>query len=144
MSGTVPQSDGEKIPLWGRLGGKGVQAVMTVNGATDADVFRTSVQQGLGPTLSPGARVGRDHLSAHQATGVPQALARRGVRLRYVPPSSPAWSPLERGVSQLKTAWRAAQARTREPLETAIRKALETVTVTEAWNWFKHCGYALQ
>jgi transposase len=142
--GTPPQNDGENMTLRGSLGVEGVQAVMTVNGATEADVFRTDVKQVLGPTLSPGDMVVLDHRSAHQATGVQQALARRGGRWRYLPPYSPDLSPMERCWSQLKTALRAAKARTRETLETAIRKALETVTVTDAWNWFRHCRYALQ
>jgi transposase len=142
--GTTPQNYGENITLLGSLGIEGVHAVMTVNGATDAHVFRTYVKQVLGPTLIPGDIVVLDNLSAHKATGIQQALARRGVRLRYLPPYSPDLSPMELGLSKLKTALRAAQARTRETLETAIRKALETVTVTDAWNWFRHCGYALQ
>src|SRR2546422_5886679 len=142
--GTIPQNYGENITLLGSLGVEGVHAVMTVNGATDAEVFRTYVKQVLGPTLAPGDIVVLDNLSAHKAVGVQQALARRGVRLRYLPPYSPDLSPMELCLSKLKTALRAAQARTRETLETAIRKALETVTVTDAWNWFKHCGYALK
>jgi hypothetical protein len=50
---------------------------MTVEGATDTDVFGTYVTQVLGPTLAPGEMVGLDNLSAHQAPGIQQALARR-------------------------------------------------------------------
>ena len=50
---------------------------------------------------------------------------------------------MELCVSKLKTALRAAKARTRDALETAIRAAMETVTALDAGNWFRHCGYAL-
>ena len=70
----------------GTLGAQGLQAVMTVDGATDADVFRTSVTRVRGPTLRPGDMVVMDHLRAHKAVGVQQALARRGARLVYLPP----------------------------------------------------------
>lgn len=139
----VPQHDGHHGTLLAALGVQGVQAVMTVEGATEAEVLRPAVQRGLGPTLAPGEIVVLDHLAAHQARGVPQALARRQVQRLFWPPSSPEVSPIERCVSQLKTAWRAAKARTREALETASQQALETVTAPEAWNWFKYCGYAL-
>ena len=129
--------------MLGAVGLQGVQAVMPVNGATDAQVFRTSGKRVLGPTLVPGDLVVLDNLSAHKAVGVQQALARRRVWWLFLPPYSPDVSPLERCWSQLKTAVRAAKARTREALETAIREALETVTATDAWPWFKHGGYIL-
>jgi len=129
--------------MLGAVGLQGVQAVMTVNGATDAEVFRAYVKQVLGPMLAPGDIVVLDNLSAHKAVGVQQALARRRVRWRFLPPYSPDLSPMELCVSTLKTALRAAKARTRETLETAIRKAMETITAIDARNWFKHCGYTL-
>jgi transposase len=141
--GTVPQNYGENITLLGALGDEGLQAVMTVEGATDADVFRAYVKQVLGPTLAPGDIVVLDNLSSHKATGIQQALARRRARLLYLPPYSPDLSPMELCVSKLKTALRAAKARTREALEMAIQKAMETVTAIDARNWFKHCGYVL-
>jgi transposase len=142
--GTVPRNYGENLTLLGALGLQGIQAVMTVEGATDAEVFRAYVKRVLGPTLTPGDIVVMDNLSAHKAAGVQQALARRRARLLFLPPYSPDLSPMELCVSKLKTALRAAKARTRASLDAAIQKALELVTATDAWNWFKHCGYTIQ
>ena len=122
----------------------GLQAVMTVEGAADADVFRAYVKRVLGPTLRPGDLVVLDHLRAHQAVGVQQALARRGARLRYLPPYSPARSPSEPCWSKVKTALRKAKARPREARDAAMTQALPTVMGTDAQGWFMHCGYALQ
>jgi transposase len=141
--GSVPQNDGENITLLGAIGLQGVQAVMTVNGATDADVFRPDVKRVLGPTLAPGDIVVLDNLSAHKAIGIQQALARRRARRLFLPPYSPDLSPMELCLSKLKTALRAAKARTREAIDTAVQKAIETVTATDARNWFRHCGYTL-
>jgi len=141
--GSVPPNYGENITLLGAIGLQGVQAVMTVNGATDADVFRPDVKRVLGPTLAPGDIVVLDNLSAHKATGIQQALARRRVRRLFLPPYSPDLSPMELCLSKLKTALRAAKARTREAIDTAVQKAIETVTATDARNWFRHCGYTL-
>jgi transposase len=101
------------------------------------------VQQVLGPTLTPGDIVVLDNLSAHKTPGLQQALARRRVQLLYLPPDSPDLSPMELCLSKVKTALRAAKARTREALDTAIQKAMETVTAIDAWNWFRPGGYAL-
>jgi transposase len=109
--GTIPLNDGANITLLGALGSDGLHAVMMVEGATAADVFRTPGKPGLGPTLAPGDMVVLDNLSAHKASGIPQALARRRARLLYVPPYSPDLSPMELCLSQVKTALRAAAAR---------------------------------
>jgi transposase len=142
--GSVPQNYGPNVTMLGALGVHGLHAVMTVDGATDTDVFRTYVKQVLGPTLRPGDIVVMDNLRAHKAVGVQQALARRGARLLYLPPYSPDLSPIEPCWSKVKTALRTAKARTREALDRAITGALATITDADAQGWFRHCGYALR
>jgi transposase len=61
-----------------------------------------------------------------------------------LPPYSPALSPVEPCWSKLKTALRKAKARTRAALDAAIAGAMTMVSHTDAWGWFKHCGYPLQ
>jgi transposase len=141
--GSVPQNYGPNVTLLGALGVHGLHAVMTVDGATDTEVFRTYVKQVLGPTLTPGDIVVMDNLRAHKAVGVQQAIARRGARLLYLPPYSPDLSPIEPCWSKVKTALRKAKARTRAVLDTAMTVALDTVTASDAHGWFRHCGYAL-
>lgn len=98
----------------------------------------------LGPTLRPGDIVVMANLRAHQAVGVQQALARRGARLVYLPPYSPELSAIEPCWSKVKTALRAAKARTRRALDSAITHAIATVTHLDAQSWFVHGGYALR
>jgi transposase len=141
--GHVPQNYGPNVTLLGALGVQGLHAVMTVDGATDTEVFRAYVKQVLGPTLAPGDIVVMDNLRAHKAVGIQQAIARRGARLRYLPPYSPDLSPIEPCWSKVKTALRKAKARTRGALDMAITGALDTVTALDAHGWFRHCGYAL-
>jgi len=142
--GSVPQNYGQNVTMLGALGAQGLQAVMTVEGATDAEVFRTYVKRVLGPTLRPGDIVVMDNLRAHKAVGVQQALARRGARLVYLPPYSPDLSAIEPCWSKVKTALRAAKARTHQALDSAITHAIATVTHVDAQSWFVHCGYALR
>jgi transposase len=142
--GSVPQNYGPTVTMLGALGVQGLHAVMTVDGATDTDVFRTYVRQVLGPMLTPGEIVVMDNLGAHKAVGVQQALARRGARLLYLPPYSPDLSPIEPCWSKVKTVLRKAKARTREALDMAITGALATITDADAHGWFRHCGDALR
>jgi transposase len=104
------------VTMLAALASQGVEAVMTIEGATDAEVFRVYVEQVLGPTLRAGDIVVMDKLRAHKAGGIREAMAQAGARLLYLPPYAPDLWPIERGWSQLKTAVRAAKACTREAL----------------------------
>ena len=77
---------------------------MTVDGATDAEAFRTDVKRVLGPTRRPGEIVVLDNLRAPTAVGVQPAIARRGARLLYLPPYAPARSAIEPCRSKVNTA----------------------------------------
>ncbi len=125
------------------LGVDGVTAAMTIDGATDGDVFRVFVEQVLGPSLTPGDIVVMDNLSAHKVAGIREAIESTGARLLYLPPYSPDLSPIEQCWSKLKSDLRTAQARTREALDEAITQAFATVSAADARAWFAHCGYAL-
>jgi DDE superfamily endonuclease len=67
--GSAPQNYGQNVTMRGALSCTGLEAVMTVEGATDAAVFRADVRQVLGPTLHTGDIVIADNLSAHKAAG---------------------------------------------------------------------------
>jgi transposase len=142
--GAVPQHDGANVTMLAALGSQGGEAVMTIDGATDAEVFRVDVAQVRRPTRRPGDIVIMANLRAHKAAGIREAIEQTGARLQYLPPSAPDLSPIERCWSKLKTALRTAKARTREALEHAIAQALTTITASDARSWFHHCGYALQ
>jgi transposase len=140
--GAVPQNYGQNVTMIAALALHGPEAVMTIDGATDAAVFRAYVEQVLCPTLTAGDIVVMDNLRAHKVAGIREHIEARGARLIYLPPYSPDFSPIEPCWSKLKTLLRAAQARTREALEAAIRDALVAVTPSDARGWFRHCGYA--
>ena len=142
--GAVPQNYGANVTMLAALGSHGVEAVMTIEGATDAEVFRAYVEQVLRPTRHPGDIVLMDNLRAPKAAGIREASAQTGARLLYLPPYSPDLSPIERCWAKIKTHLRKAQARTREALDTAIAEALLTVTATDAHGWFPCSGYALR
>jgi transposase len=121
----------------GALDRRGVRAAMTVEGATDGAVFVTFLRRVLGPRLRRGDWVVLDTLGAHRVAGVAEAVAARGARLRYLAPYSPDVSPMEPGWSKVKTALRAAGARTRQ----ALTRALAQITPQDADGWFRLCGY---
>ena len=140
----VPQHDGAHVTRLAALGSHGVAAVMTIDGATAAAVFRLDVEQVLHPTRRPGDIVIMDHRRALTAAGRKEAIAQAGCRLLYVPPYAPDLAPIERCWSKLKRILRMAKARPREALDHAITQALATIAAAAARGWCQHCGYALQ
>jgi transposase len=141
--GSAPQNYGENITMLGALSAVGLEAMMTVNGATDSEVFTAFMREVLSATLRPGDIVVLDNLSAHRAAAAREAVEARGARLVFLPPYSPDLNPIERCWSKIKTYLRAAKARSREALEAAIKQAMATVSESDARGWFKHCGYVL-
>lgn len=141
--GSMPRNYGANVTLLGALGPTGLDALMTVDGATDGNVFQAFVEQVLCPTLQAGDVVVMDNLRAHKVAGIAEAIAHRGARLLYLPPYSPDLSPIEQCWSKLKAYLRRAGARTREALEEAIADAMESITAADALAWFAHCGYVV-
>lgn len=119
----------------------GSTACMVVDGATRQEVFRAYVEQILLPTLRTGDIVILDNLSAHKDA---QAIARIkavGATVKFLPPYSPDFNPIEKRWSKIKSILRTIKARTHEALVHAIAFALEAITAQDAKGWFKSCGY---
>ena len=79
--GSVPCNYGPNVTLLGALGTTGLEALMTIDGATDGPVFQAFVEQVLCPTLQAGDVVVMDNLRAHKVAGIEDAIARCGARL---------------------------------------------------------------
>jgi len=137
----VPLHSGPNVTVVAALTAQGVEAVMELDGAVNTTSFVAYLEQVFGPTLAPGDVVVLDNLRVHKAPGVAQAVAAFGARLLFLPPYSPDFTPVELAFSKLKTALRAAQARTRDALTDALPIALDWISETDAKNWFDHCGY---
>lgn len=120
----------------------GSAACMTLDGATDTEVFRTYVLHVLSPTLRPGDIVIMDNLSAHKSEPTLALIEQAGARVMFLPPYSPDLNPIEMMWSKVKQYLRSAEARTEQDLQRAIGLALNTVTAKDATNWFASCGYS--
>ena len=140
----TPQGHWKVLTILGALSLRGLVASMTVESATDGDVFLAYLEQVLCPKLQAGDLVVMDNLSAHKVAGVRQFIEARGAELLYLPPYSPDFNPIEKAWSKLKQLLRAAKARTTEALEVAVAAVLQIITADNATAWFRHCGYGLQ
>ena len=104
-------------------------------------VPRTYVREILTPQLRPGDVVVMDNLTPHKASGVREAIEAAGATLRYLPPYSPDFNPIENLWSKVKGKLRSLAARGIDTLHDAIADALSTVTPADCVGFFRHCGY---
>jgi transposase len=123
---------------------RGINAAMTIEEATDGDIFLAYVEQVLCPTLEPGDVVVMDNLGAHKVPGVRERIEGRGATVLYLPPYSPDLNPIEKAWAKIKQHLRSTRARTKEELERAIAEALSLITADNAHAWFRHSVLSLQ
>ena len=141
--GYAPRNYGRRTTLLAALTPEGLTAPMLLEGAVDTAAFVAYLEQVLVPTLQPGQVVIADNLSCHRALAARQAIEAAGCTLRWLPTYSPDFNPIELAFAKLKTALRAAAARTQAALEAAITEQLDAITAADAQGWFRHCGYSL-
>lgn len=121
----------------------GTTACMTVDGATDTDVFEAFARSVLAPTLKPGDIVVMDNLSPHKVPKTIALIEQAGASVRFLPAYSPDLNPIEKMWSKIKEALRSAKARTEEALWAAIAAALASISAQDAVGWFASCGYGI-
>jgi transposase len=92
-------------------------------------------------TLRPGDVVVLDNLTLHKQPEVQVAIERVGARLRFLPPYSPDFNPIELAFAKLKAWLRAAWPRTFDQVVELVRRALPLFSPTECRNFIRHCGY---
>jgi transposase len=115
----------------------GMIATMTIEEATDADIFLAYVEQLLCPALKPGNAVVMDNLSSHKVPGVREWIESVGAERLYLPPYSPDLNPIEKAWAKLKQLLRSAKARTKQDLEQHIADALKLISPQNPQAWFR-------
>ncbi len=141
---STPQGHWRVLTILGALCLRGILAAMTIESATDGDVFLAYLEHVLCPCLKSGDVVIMDNLSAHKLKRVAELITATGAELLYLPPYSPDLNPIEKAWAKLKQLLRAAKARTTDTLEEAVAQALRAISVDNSAAWFRHCGYGIQ
>jgi transposase len=119
----------------------GMTAPLVFDGPINARVFEAYVEQFLAPALRPGDIVIMDNLSSHKGTKVRDLIEAAGASLRYLPPYSPDFNPIEKAFAKLKALLRKAAERTVAGLWLAIGRCLDLFSPNECQNYFAAAGY---
>ena len=116
-------------------------ATAVFDGPIDTVTFCAYVEQVLVPTLRPGDVVVLDNLAVHKHPEVRAAIEQVGARLRFLPPYSPDFNPIEQAFAKLKAFLRACRPRSFEHACELMAAALGLFLPDECANYVRHCGY---
>jgi transposase len=133
----APQGNWKILTILGAISTRGMVAAMTIEAATDREIFLAYLEQVLCPKLYPGDVVVMDNLSSHKVQGVRETIEAAGAQLLYLPPYSPDLNPIEKAWAKLKQLLRAVKARTKDTLDQAIENFLPQITAEDAQAWFR-------
>jgi transposase len=141
---STPDGRWKILTILGAISTRGMIATMTIEAATDREIFLAYLDEVLCPKLRLGDVVVMDNLSSHKVQGVRERIEAAGAQLLYLPPYSPDLNPIEKAWAKLKQLLRAAKARTKEALDLAIAELLPLLTAEDARAWFRLPFSALQ
>jgi transposase len=109
--------------------------------AVTKHTFTAWVRQRLAPRLRPGDVVLLDNLRAHTDPAVRVLIERRGAQLRFLPPYSYDFNPIEAAWALVKKRIRAFRPRTAHALRRVARAARHVIRAHHFRQWFAHAGY---
>ena len=123
------------------LAGLALTVASTAAGLVPPALNMPLLDQVLVPTLRPGDVVVLDNLAAHKQPEVRAAIEQVGAHLRFLPPYSPDFNPIEMAFAKLKAFMRAHRPRTFEDVCALMQAALALFLPDECPNYVRHCGY---
>ena len=82
-----------------------------------------------------------DNLSSHKRASVQTLIEAAGASLRFLPPYSPDFNPIEMAFSKLKAVLRGKAERTVSALWDAVGDAIPLFTPNECAHYFAAAGY---
>jgi transposase len=119
----------------------GMVAPMVLDGPINGDWFEAYVTKVLVPELQPGDIVIMDDLSSHKQVAVTEKIEAAGDTLRFLPPYSPDFNPIEKAFSSLKAMLPKAGERTVRGFWDLICRLVDIFQPDECANYFRSCGY---
>ena len=137
VSEAIPGGNWKILTILGAMKIDGMIATMTIEAATDAEIFLAYLDHVLCPALQPGDVVVMDNLSSHKVNGVRQRIQAVGAELLYMPPYSPDLNPIEKAWSKLKEELRSLRERSTLALDHAVALLIPNIRPQDAKAWFR-------
>jgi transposase len=120
---------------------RGVVAPKAYDRAMTTATFEAWLERHLLPALEEGDIVVLDNLQAHKSLHVAEILAKKNCTVRYLPPYSPDFNPIEKAYSKLKAILRMLAERTVPGLMALLEGCADLFRQPECENFFAAFGY---
>ena len=137
----VPHGHWKTTTVVAGLTTRGMIAPFVLDGPINRLAFETYVERVLVPELRQGDVVVMDNLSSHKRASVRELIEAAGATLRFLPPYSPDFNPIEKAFSKLKAMLRKIGERTVSGLWALIGRLVDIFQPRECANYFTSCGY---
>jgi transposase len=141
--GKATHGDWCTMTMIGAVALDGWRGFITIDSATDGDVFLAYVKQQLVPRLRPGDVVIMDNLSSHKGPDVIGAIQVAGAQVLFLPPYSPDLNPIEKVWAKLKDIIRRRPNLTRDVFDNAVAFAMDCISIDDLRAWILFSGYSL-
>jgi transposase len=139
-----PRDWGDNLSLVGAMRLEGWLTMATTWGAMTTTRFTTWVRRRLVPQLRRGDIVLLDNLAAHKARAVRELIEGVGAAVKFLPPYSYDFNPIEPGWALIKKRIRAVAPRTGQLLRCTAQRACRVIKPRHCRSWFAHAGYQLK
>jgi transposase len=136
-----PMNWGDNLTLVGAIRRRGWVTLGTCWRAMNAKAFRRWVRRALVPRLWRGAIVVLDNLPAHKQAAVRAAIERVGATVKYLPPYSHDFNPIESAWALVKKHIKTCGPRHAAALRRVARAGRHAVRPHHCARWFAHAGY---
>lgn len=136
-----PMNWGDNLTLVGAIRRRGWVVLSTKWRAMTKVAFIEWVRRRLAPRLHRGDIVVLDNLSAHKAPDVQFFIEQRGAQVKWLPPYSHDFNPIERVWGHVKRHVRGYAPRNAPALRRVARAARYSVTPYHCRQYFHHAGY---
>jgi transposase len=141
LRAAVPHGHWKTTTFVAGLRSDGIVAPFVLDGPINRAAFETYLARVLVSELRPGDVVIMDNLSSHKGPRVRETIEAAGASLRYLPPYSPDFNPIENAFAKLKALLRKAAERTISGLWDAIGRLIDLFTPKECANYLANAGY---
>ena len=122
---------------------RGVVAPKAYDHAMNTQTFEAWLEHDLSPNLEEGDIVVLDNLKAHKSPRVAEILGKKNCTVKYLPPYSPDFNPIEMAISKLKSALRKLAERTVAGLIAILEGCGSLFKPIECRHYFEAAGYEL-
>jgi transposase len=138
---SVPRNRGRVRTVLGAMDMDGMLGLYSIDAATTTDVFLDFLRTAVLPDLPRGKTLVLDNLGAHRAKRVWELCSSHGIHLKFLPPYSPEFNPIEHAWAWFKHYIRKQKPRTRDDLDEVVETLFHELPPAHAQAWILHDGY---